>query len=288
MNAEPLEVLPAARLPRAYGRELSALAAMFILTLRQHTHGRRLLVLGLLYALPCALTVLLRSLKNPAPPSALEYALVFNLLPHGLAPLTALLYAAGMIQDEAEEQTLTYILLKPLPRWGLYLTKLLATIVTAVVLVALATLTLYAFIYWGTPELWNEIFQVRAPRMAALMALAQLTYCVLFGFLGLITRRSLIVGVAYIVAIEGVVASLDFVARKLTIVYYIRILNLRKLELPQDMLTRFLADWRIDLELAPSATACVQVLVVFSSVLAVLTALWFSQREFHVKTPEGS
>src|SRR5262249_8351577 len=141
-------------LRRSYGREISALAALFVLTVRQHTHGRRMLVLGLLYALPCGLAILLRSLSSPAPAEILEFALVFNLLPHGLAPLTALLYAAGVIQDEVEEQTLTYLLVRTLPRWALYVTKLLATWCVTTLLVAVATLALYVAIYWGTPELW--------------------------------------------------------------------------------------------------------------------------------------
>src|SRR5919197_1051607 len=97
-----------------------------------------------------ALAVLLRSLPHPAPADALEFALVFNLLPHGLAPLTALLYAAGMIQDEVEEQTLTYLLIRSLPRWALYVTKYLATLCVTTVLVAVATTVLYACVYWGT------------------------------------------------------------------------------------------------------------------------------------------
>ena len=51
----------------------------------------------------------------------LRVRLRFNLIPHALAPLAALFYAAGIIQDEVEEQTLTYLLLRPLPRWALYL-----------------------------------------------------------------------------------------------------------------------------------------------------------------------
>ena len=149
----PATPAPGLDLRRSYSGELSALAALFVLTVRQHTHGRRLLVLGLLYALPCALAVLLRSLQRPAPAEALEFALVFNLLPHGLAPLTALLYAAGVIQDEVEEQTLTYLLLRSVPRSALYVTKLLATWCITTLLVALATTALYACIYWGTPEM---------------------------------------------------------------------------------------------------------------------------------------
>ena len=105
------------------GFDLTALTALFVLTLRQHLRGRRLLVLSLLFLLPSAMVCLFRLGHHPPNPGHLEFATVFNLIPHALATLTALLYAAGMIQDEVEEQTLTYLLLRPLPRWALYLTK---------------------------------------------------------------------------------------------------------------------------------------------------------------------
>ncbi len=285
-EATAVEALPVFR--RDFDRELRALGALFFLTLRQHTHGRRLLVLGLLYALPCALVVLLRSLRQPPPGSALEYALVFNLLPHGLAPLTALLYATGVIQDEVEEQTLTYLLLRPLPRAGLYLAKLLATLFTTTVLVSASALALYAFIYWGTSDSTDDGLPARALRAAGILAMGQVAYCSLFGFLGLLTRRSLIAGVAYIVLVEGFLANIEFVARSLTVVYYVRILSLRWLDFPMEMLQRCQADWGLELDKTLSATECVVRLVAASAVLTVLTALWFTRREFHVKTPEGS
>src|SRR5947209_1255140 len=82
-------VAPPASLPplrRSPSGEPSPCAALFRLTLRQYTHGRRLLVVALLYALPVALAGLLRSLPNPAPPDILEEGLILHLLPHGLAP----------------------------------------------------------------------------------------------------------------------------------------------------------------------------------------------------------
>lgn len=151
---------PAVR--RSRSKELSAAAALFTLTLRQLTHGRRALVLAVLYALPCGLAILLRSLPDPAPPDALEFMLVFNLVPHAAAPFTALLYASGIIGDEVEEQTLTYLLMRSVPRWTLYLTKLLATLCVTSILVALATVAIYAAAYWNTPELWTTILPGRA------------------------------------------------------------------------------------------------------------------------------
>jgi ABC-2 type transport system permease protein len=275
-------------LRRSLVGELSAVAALFWLTVRQHTHGRRLLVLGLLYALPCGLAVLLRSLTRPAPADGLEFALVFNLIPHGLAPLTALLYAAGVIQDEVEEQTLTYLLLRSVPRWALYVTKLVATLCVTTALVAGATAALYVAIYWGTPELWGEIIRERLPRVVAIFALAQVGYCALFGFLGLFTRRSLVAGVTYIAVVEGFLASIDFVVRSLTVVFYVRVLIVRWVPLPEVFMQRYVREWGLDLEKVPTAERCVVTLLTFGAVVTALTALWFSRREFRVKTPDGT
>jgi ABC-2 type transport system permease protein len=274
-------------LTRSRSAELSALAALFVLTVRQHTHGRRLLVLALLYLLPCALAVLLRNLPKPAPAEALEFALIFSLLPHGLAPLTALLYAAGVVSDEVEEQTLTYLLLRSMPRWALYLTKLLATLCVTTLLVAVAVTALYAAIYLGTPGFWGEIVP-RAGRMIAATALAQVGYCTLFGFLGLVTRRSLVAGIGYIVVVEGVLANLDFVGRQLTIVYYVRALVLRWLGLPAEQFRRCQEAWGMtDLEKLPPPGECALIVLGFGAAVAALSAVWFARSEFRVKTPGG-
>jgi ABC-2 type transport system permease protein len=276
------EVAPPRPAPSA---QLSALAALFTLTVRQHTHGRRVLVLGLLYLLPCVLAVILRNLSRPAPPEGMELALVFTLLPHGLAPLTALLYAAGVVSDEVEEQTLTYLLLRSVPRWALYLTKLVATLCVTAVLVAIAVLALYVAIYVGRPEFWSEALP-RAGRAVVVMALAQVGYCALFGFLGLYTRRSLIAGIAYIVAVEGFIANMEFVGRSLTVVYYVRTLVLRWLDLSADQLRRCQRSWEMtDLEKLPSSGECVLVLLGVGAAISVLSALWFARSEFRVKTP---
>ncbi|MBN9122772.1 MAG: ABC transporter permease subunit [Planctomycetes bacterium] len=275
------EVAPPRRVLHA---EWSALAALFALTVRQHTHGRRLLVLALLYLIPCALAVLLRGVSR-APADALEFALVLTLLPHGLAPLTALLYAAGVVSDEVEEQTLTYLLLRSVPRWELYLTKLLATLCVTVVLVSTAVLALYAAIYAGTPEFWSVALP-RAGVVIGVMALAQFGYCALFGFLGLVTRRSLVGGIAYIVSVEGVLANLDFVGRSLTVVYYVRTLALRWLDLPAEQLRQCQESWGMtEMEKLPSSGSCVLIVLGVGAVVAAVSALRFARSEFHVKTP---
>jgi ABC-2 type transport system permease protein len=250
--------------------------------LRQHLRGRRLLVLSLLFLLPSILAGVVRLNPHAPPPEHLEFAFVFNLIPHALATLTALLYAAGIMQDEVEGQTLTYLLLRPLPRWALYLTKLVTTMLVTLVLTGAFTTLALVVIYWNTSELWGDVLPWRALKIAALLALAQVGYCSLFGALSLVTRRSLIAGLAYIILFEGLLANFNFVARQLTVMYYFRVLSVHWLVLPDAR------EWSLDMGTAPGAGACAAALLAASAVFALVGAVLTMRREFRMKTPEGS
>jgi hypothetical protein len=114
------------------------------------------------------------------------------------------------------------------------------------------------------------------------LALAQVGYCAWFGVLGLSMRRSLIVGIGYIVAFEGLLANFETVARRLTVMYYFRVLVLRWLDAPLGK------EWSIDLTTAPSAGDCVLTLLGASAVFVLIGALTMTRREFRMKTPEGT
>ncbi len=267
--------------PVRAGFNLSGLGTLFWLTLRQHARGMRLGMVCALFLLPTFIAVLVKVASPHVPAQHLEEVLIFYILPHVLVPLTALLYASGMIQDEIEEQTLTYLLVRPLPRWAIYLTKLLATVLICAALAAVFTPISYAALAWGDAEYAGKIFPQRPLQVAGLFALSLFAYCSLFGFLSLFLRRSLVTGVIYIAVFEGLLANIDFAFRHLTVVYYFRVLCARWLELNP-------RSWRLDLKTAPSAESVVQILVATSLAFAVCAALLFARREFRVKTPEGS
>jgi ABC-2 type transport system permease protein len=273
---------PPAFVPLRRGLDLTALAALFVLTLREQLRGRRLLLLSLLFLLPGVLAVVVRLASFTPPLDKLEFALIFNLIPHVLATLTALLYAAGIIRDEVEGQTLTYLLLRPLPRWALYLTKLAATVLVTSALTSVFTVLTFAVIYANTAEFWDGALAMRALKAAAVMALAQAAYCSLFAFLGMVTRWALLGGLAYIVLFEGLLANFDFVGRRLTVMYYFRVLSLRWLDPPGA------EGWSLDLDTAAKASTCVLVLLGTSAAFALLGAALMMGREFRMKTPEGS
>ena len=189
--------------------------------------------------------------------------------------------AAGIIQDEVEEQTLTYLLLRPLPRWALYLTKLAVTVMVTAALTGVFTTLAYVVIWWNTPELWGDVLPGRALKTAALLALAQAAYCSVFAAISLFTRRSLLVGLGYIVAIEGLLANIDLVVRKLTVMYYFRVLSVHWMAPPNSK------EWSLDLDKAPSASECVLILLGASAAFALLGAVLTTRQEFRMKTPEG-
>jgi ABC-2 type transport system permease protein len=262
------------------GFDIGALWALFVLTLRRAVHGRRIVVLSLLFLLPAVLALVFRLTLN-ATPQELEFGLVFLLIPNAIAPLTALLYAGGMVQDEVEEQTLTYLLLRPLPRWALYITKFAATWLVTSALASVFTSLAIVVLWWSTGD--AGVILERVGKTALLLALAQLAYCAFFSVLSLLTRRSLLAGLCYIVGIDGFLASFDWVVRQLTVVYYFRVLAARWLDLEEARRA-----WALQLDTAPSATKCVLTLAVASVVLVVAGAVLMMRTEFRMKTPEGS
>ncbi len=287
-KATSLPMLPGRSANGAIRRvDLSALGTLFGLTLRQHARGRRLLILAVLFTLPALLAVLVRAIDPQVRLEGLEFGLLFTMIPYTLLPLTAVLYASGMIQDEIEDQTLTYLLVRPLPKWCIYLVKLLATLVVAVALAAFFTFVTYAAMYAGFAG-WGDALGVRAPRMAALFALSTVGYCALFGCISLLTRHSLVAGIAYVVIFEGLLANWDFAVRRLTFMYYFRVLARRWVPLDWAALNLGNDVWSIRLAEAPTAAQCVWTVLGVSLAATLLAMLTFASREFRVKTPEGS
>ena len=125
--------------------------------------------------------------------------------------------------------------------------RLAATWVVTAVLTAVFTTLTFAVIWWGTPQLWGEVLPVRAAKTAGLLALTLVAVLVLayFGALGLYTRRSLNAGLAYLVALEGMLANITMVARQLTVMYYFRVLSVRWLAPTGSEV------WGVDLDTAP-------------------------------------
>jgi ABC-2 type transport system permease protein len=287
---------PASRSTRSFASStVSGLATLYALTVRQHLHGKRWMVIGALFLLPAGLAVLVRATSPNVPPLGLEFMLAMMLLPQLLLPLIALLYASGVIDDEQEEQTITYLLVRPLPKWAIYVVKLLATVTTTVVLTAIFTTLTFIAVYLGT-DVPIGGWIVRLLKTAGIHSLAITAYCCLFGLVSLLTKRALVVGVIYIAVIEGLLANLPFGIRLITIIYYARLIAYRSLSYvvsgPHGEENIAAEAWQLNVRedpqllTHPSQSTCFLVLILGCVVCTALAAWICSQREFHVKTPE--
>jgi ABC-2 type transport system permease protein len=298
---------------------LGSLWTLFTLTLRQHVRGKRWIIMGLLFLLPAGLAILIRA-TTPEPRTDIpEFLLAWMFIPQMLLPLTALVYSSGILQDEQEEQTITYLLMRPTPKWTIYLVKLAATLVTTSVLVALFTAITYAAIFVGAESSVAEVAKTsdefgqsykpiaRLPDAATILdrclttigihTLAVVAYCSLFGFLSIITRRTLVIGILYIAVVEGILANMPFGIRLGTVIYYTRLIAFRTMDFiiqhrggrTDNMAAEA---WQFDLRKDPQLlehpefATCLRVLVIASIACAILAAWQCSRREFHVKTPE--
>jgi ABC-2 type transport system permease protein len=275
----------------------SALWTLYLLTLRQHLHGKRWIVMLALLLVPSCIAILIRSTPRGASSILLEFMLGFMLVPQALLPLIALVYASGMIQDEQEEQTITYLLMRPIPKWAIYLMKLFATITTAVVLTLFLTIATYAAIYLHADSSAADVV-ARCAKAASVNSLAVIAYCALFGLVSIVTKRTLVVGIVYIAIVEGVFANLPFGIRFATVIYYTRLIAYRMLDFTlthtRNGNHNLAAEaWQLDVDRDPqllshpSTATCVSVLLLASLVCTILAAWLCSQREFHVKVPEG-
>ena len=237
----------------------------------------------------------MRSTATETNTGILEFSFVFMFIPQALLPLVALVYALGILQDEQEGQTITYLLIRPIPKWALYVVKLLATVIMAILLTAAFTALTYAAIYVGRGDPGHEIVQ-RCLTAIGIHALSVVAYCCLFGLISLLTKWTLVACVLYTAVIELLLANLPFSIRLITVIYYARVIAYRTLSFVITIgfqTTDIAADaWQLgtkeDPRLLehPQVATCVIVLLVGSLVCALLAAFLCSRREFYVKTPE--
>jgi len=175
-------------------------AALVAITARALLNRRRTLLLALLGVLLVVVTVIYR-LGNPDGAESLEVtrALLGDFGLGVLLPVVAVIVGTAVLGSELDDGTIVYLLAKPVPRWRIVLVKLLVAWLVVVLLVVPAMLVAGLI---GHDE----------PRLTIAYAVAAtagaLEYTALFLALSLATSRALIVGLAYVMVWEGVVAGL--------------------------------------------------------------------------------
>ena len=197
------------------------MTAVLRLSLRQLGGRVRLLFILLLAALPVGLTALLILTSSGSDESNSDFidAIIDGLVIAGALPIVALVLATASFGNEMEDKTLSYLLLKPVPRWLIALPKTLAPMAIAgpaLVVSGVASTALGAssaqFVVAG---------DVRAALAVGVAVLCGVVaYCAVFTWAGLITTRALAAGLIYVFIWEGFLSSILEGVRYLSIRAY--------------------------------------------------------------------
>ncbi len=179
------------------------------LTLRSLLNRRRTLLLALVGVLLVLATLLFR-LGGPSDVEALNVTrqLLGDFGIGVLLPLVAVIVGTAVIGSELDDGTIVYLLAKPIPRWRIVVVKLVVAWLVVVILVSPA-IAVAGLI--GHPDAGLAVGYALAAAVGAL------EYTAAFLALSLVTSRALVIGLAYVVVWEGVVAGLFAGTRVLSI-----------------------------------------------------------------------
>ncbi|MBX6356534.1 MAG: ABC transporter permease [Micromonosporaceae bacterium] len=127
-----------------------------------------------------------------------------------MLPIVALVVGAGVLGSEIEDGTAVHILTKPLPRREIILAKLVVAAAITVVSTAVPMFVAGAL---------TDSVRLGAG-LAAGTALGAVTYSALFLLLSLLSRRPVLLGLAYIMIWEGLLTNLLSGTRVLSVQQY--------------------------------------------------------------------
>jgi ABC-2 type transport system permease protein len=184
---------------------------LFRLSLRQLTGKWRLILLVLLAALPIALAVLVALTLGEDESSNEEFVdtLLDGLLIGAVMPIISLVLATALFGNEVEDKTLNYLVLRPVERYQIVLTKWTAALLIGCSLVV-ASGVIATWV--GAGSIGSKIVVLDStPRGIAAVGIAVLlgsiAYTSLFTWAGLMSTRALPYALIYVVLWEGVISS---------------------------------------------------------------------------------
>ena len=173
---------------------------MFLLSLRQLSGRWRLLLIVLLALLSVALTALISAVAEGESELGQDFinVLIDGMIVGAILPIVTMALATAAFGNERDDHTLSYLVLKPVPRWSIVLPKLLASIVVGgPLLIASGVVVTLLGVGGGQAVL----------AVGVALLVGTVTYATIFTWAGLVSARALGLAIIYVFLWEGVVSS---------------------------------------------------------------------------------
>lgn len=173
---------------------------VFRFTVGQLLAGRRLLVIGLLTALPLIVPALIVA-GSGRDPDGFTLDLFRALVLPVLLPVVALTFSTSTLGAEVRDGTVVNLVLKPIPRPGILIAKYLAAVLATLLVLVPAEVVAHVLAARGSGS------TTLLSGMLAATVVGTLTYCAVGVLLSLLIGRALLVGLAYALLWEGALVS---------------------------------------------------------------------------------
>lgn len=175
-------------------------AAMVRTTLRQLLGGRRLIVLGLLGAIPAVVTWLATADRFGASVFEVYHEGTIVTLFLIVMPIVSIVLGSAALGDERRDGTLSFLMVRPNPRSSITGAKFVAA------WIATATVSMLSGALASTAaSLRASDWSTMAPTLVAL-AISAGCYAAVFMVVGYLTSRSVLIGLVYLFVWESGIA----------------------------------------------------------------------------------
>jgi ABC-2 type transport system permease protein len=183
-------------------------------TVRSLLARRRAVLMTLLALVPVLIGILARLRGQPGDAVARTSHALEPVVVAALLPLLALVFGTAALGAELEDGSAIHLLTKPVARWRIIVAKILAAVPITAGLACASTLVTGLLIGGGAAAGLTTAYVIG-------VAVGCVLYVTLFVALSVLTTRALIIGLAYVVIWEGVLAGLFEGTRVLSIRQYV-------------------------------------------------------------------
>ena len=190
---------------------LSGSICLAVVSFRRLFRSRQTIVSAMLLGF-AVMVALAWSMRRGRTPEEFISQILIPVYTSFLLPIFCLCYATASIAAEREEQTLTYLLLSPLPRPLVYVAKYCSSLALALLWTMGGLILLCQVV--GDPG--QRTLAIVWPTVMA----STFAYVGLFHLFGVMFRRATIVGFAYALFLENFVGSMPGIVKRVAVSFY--------------------------------------------------------------------
>jgi ABC-2 type transport system permease protein len=208
-------------------------ARIFELSLGQMLWSRRTDFMGLVVGAPVLLALAIRALYEMGVPlnrvgrDEMSGAALFGLMFWAVfvrltVPVLAIFYGTGLLADEVEDKTITYLFTRPIRREAVFLGKYLAYLVCTVAVVLPAVMLVWLAISGIGGSFGDGVLDLA--KDLGILTLGLAAYGALFGWIGARLKRPLVVGLVFTFGWEVFALALPGYLKLATVAYHLQAL----------------------------------------------------------------